>query len=222
MKVTGIRISLVILVNVILALGNNIDPPKRYDKKAKSVTTIVSAKWEATPVVLELAEYLSGESSDLFWSFVDGINSLKTSLDSLGKILFLIFYEEHDLKKPITYVSLYIFLATDKQVYDACIGVASTLLAPAQLRMAKLALSMHTTSPTVRMFNQIATQNGAKDVQCDTFVAIASTKVCDNDVLRDILKLYSQYDPVSFMFVFSCYLNIVVLCVSPISEGKFT
>lgn len=95
---------------------------------------------------------------------------------------------------------LYNLSGTDKEVYDACIAVASTLLAPAQLRMAKLALSMHTTSPTVRMFDQISTQNGAKDVQCDTFVFIASRKVCDNDALRDILKTYNQYDPVS-MFI---------------------
>ncbi|XP_049887526.1 UDP-glucose:glycoprotein glucosyltransferase [Pectinophora gossypiella] len=168
MKATGTKISLVILANVLVSLASNIDLPKREDKKSKSVTTFVSAKWETTPIVLELAEYLSGESTDLFWSFVDGINSLKTSLDSLE---------------------------TDKEVYEACIGVASTLLAPAQLRMAKLALSMHTTSPAVRMFDQVATQNGAKEVECDTFVAIASRKVCDNDVLRDILKSYDKYDP---------------------------
>lgn len=89
------------------------------------------------------------------------------------------------------------FAETDKQVYDACIGVVSSLLAPAQLRMAKLALSMHLTSPTVRMFDQIATHNGAKEVPCDVFVSIASRKICDNDALRDILKSSSKYDPVS-------------------------
>ncbi|KAM3966578.1 UDP-glucose-glycoprotein glucosyltransferase [Aphomia sociella] len=167
MQVTGFRIALIIWALVYVTLATNTDSLKRDEKKAKSVTTFVSAKWEVTPIVLELAEYLSGESTDLFWSFVDGINSLKSSLESLD---------------------------TDKQVYDACIGVASTLLVPAQLRMAKLALSMHMTSPTVRMFDQIATQNGAKDVECDTFVSIASRKICDNDVLRDILKTYDQYN----------------------------
>lgn len=167
MKATGFRISLVILAYVLVSFVSSEDAVKREEKKSKSVTTFVSAKWEATPLVLELAEYLAGESADLFWSFVDGINSLKSSLCSLE---------------------------TDKQVYDACIGVASSILAPAQLRMAKLALSMHLTSPTVRMFDQIATQIGAKDVQCDTFVSIASKKVCDNDVLRDVLKTYSLYD----------------------------
>ncbi|XP_030027035.2 UDP-glucose:glycoprotein glucosyltransferase [Manduca sexta] len=166
MKVTGFLVPVVLLAHCFISVSSS-DITKSYEKKSKSVTSFVSAKWEATPIVLELAEYLAAESTDLFWSFVDGINSLKSSLDGLE---------------------------TDKEVYDACIGVASTLLAPAQLRMAKLSLSMHTTSPTVRMFDQIATQNGAKDVQCDSFVAIASRKVCDNDALKDLLKLYNQYD----------------------------
>ncbi|CAG4963133.1 unnamed protein product [Parnassius apollo] len=169
MKITGLNICLVILAHVFAIVSTDPDQPKRDEKKAKGVTTFVTAKWEATPIVLELAEYLSGESSDLFWSFIDGVNSLKSPLDTLE---------------------------TDKQVYDACIGIASTLLAPAQLRMAKLALSMHLTSPAVRMFDEIASQNGAKDVQCDTYVAIVSRKICDIEALHDILKSYKQYDPV--------------------------
>ncbi|CAB3237406.1 unnamed protein product [Arctia plantaginis] len=167
MKTTRFMITLVILVYVFISFVCTNETLKRDEKKSKSVTTFVSAKWEATPIVLELAEYLAGESADLFWSFVDGINSLKYGLDSLE---------------------------TDKQVYDACIDVASSLLAPAQLRMAKLALSMHLTSPTVRMFDQIATQNSAKDINCEAFVSIASKNICDNDALTDILKSYSQYD----------------------------
>lgn len=96
------------------------------------------------------------------------------------------------------------FSETDKQVYEACIGVASTLLAPAQLRMAKLALSMHTSSPAVRMFDQVATQNGAKEVECSTFVAIASMKICDDVVLRDILKSYDKYNAVSKYCLIQC------------------
>ncbi|CAG9575933.1 unnamed protein product [Danaus chrysippus] len=168
MKATILGIILTVVISIFGNVVANGDLPKREERKSKGVTTFISAKWEATPIVLELAEYLSAESSDLFWSYFDGIISLKSSLESLE---------------------------TDKQVYDACIGVASTLLAPAQLRMAKLALSMHLTSPTVRMFDQIATQNGAKESPCETFVAIASRKVCDNDILRDILKSTDKFDP---------------------------
>ncbi|XP_072935877.1 UDP-glucose:glycoprotein glucosyltransferase [Epargyreus clarus] len=168
MKATGCKISVILVVFIFVALVTSGDSPKREERKSKGVTTFVSAKWEATPIVLELAEYLSAESSDLFWSYVDGINSLKSNLETLD---------------------------TDKQVYDACIGVASRLLSPAQLRMAKLALSMHLNSPTVHMFDQIATQNGAKDVQCTEYVSIASKKICDNDVLKDVLKAHDEYHP---------------------------
>lgn len=70
------------------------------------------------------------------------------------------------------------------------------MLAPAQLRLAKLSLSMHTMSPAVRMFDQVATQSNAKDVQCNTFVAIGSRNVCDNDALKDLLKNYNDFKAV--------------------------
>lgn len=89
MRTTGGKILLIILAHVLFTFATNIDSVKREDKKSKGVTTFVSAKWEATPIVLELAEYLSAESTDLFWSFFNGINSLKSSLETLGKIIIL-------------------------------------------------------------------------------------------------------------------------------------
>lgn len=107
---------------------------------------------------------------------------------------------------------IFVDLESEKQIYEVCIGVASTILAPAQLRMAKLALSMHLTSPTVHMFDQIATQNGAKTVGCDTYVAIASRQVCDDENLRDILKSLSQYNPVSIFYVpYNCHIKIDII-----------
>ncbi|VVC95428.1 unnamed protein product [Leptidea sinapis] len=167
MNFAGLKIFIVV-ANVFCCILANVDVAKKAEKKSKGVTTFVSAKWEATPIVLELAEYLSGENTDLFWSFVDKINSLKPSLHKLE---------------------------TDKEVYDACISAASSLLAPAQLRMAKLALSMHLNSPTVRMFDEIATQSGAKEVPCDVFVSIVSKNVCDDEILIDLLKSIHQYNP---------------------------
>lgn len=84
MQATGLTL-FALIAYVVFTLASDPVNIKREDRKSKSVTTFVSAKWEMTPIVLELAEYLSEESSDLFWSFVDGINSLKTSLDTLGK-----------------------------------------------------------------------------------------------------------------------------------------
>lgn len=92
-------------------------------------------------------------------------------------------------------------------------------MAPAQLRMAKLALSMHTASPAVRMFDEIAIQNGAKEVPCGTFIAIASRKVCDNDALKDILKSQHALDVVSTQFLYNIqYSSLPTLYV--LSELK--
>lgn len=102
-------------------------------------------------------------------------------------------------------------------------------MAPAQLRMAKLSLSMHTMSPAVRMFDQVATQNNAKDVQCDTFVAIGLHKVCDNDALRDILKNYNNFKAVSsitfyffLLFESSPFITIIMLYQHSLKYVKLT
>lgn len=53
-------------------------------KKSKSVTTLLEAKWESTPLVLEAAEYLANENVDYYWGFIDSISSLKPPLASIG------------------------------------------------------------------------------------------------------------------------------------------
>jgi len=35
------------------------------------VTTLINAKWNETPLVLEAAEYLSDENPSYFWKFID-------------------------------------------------------------------------------------------------------------------------------------------------------
>lgn len=53
-------------------------------KKSKSVTTLLEAKWQPTPLVLEVAEYLADENVDCYWNFIDSISSLNPSLNSVG------------------------------------------------------------------------------------------------------------------------------------------
>ena len=53
-------------------------------KKSKSVTTLLDAKWETTPLVLEVVEYLGDENEDFFWSYVNSISSLNPPLVKLG------------------------------------------------------------------------------------------------------------------------------------------
>lgn len=67
-------------IALIFLLVINVSPLKH---KAKSVTTLLDAKWEVTPLVLEVSEYIAEESIDDFWNFVDEISSLKPHLVEL-------------------------------------------------------------------------------------------------------------------------------------------
>lgn len=53
-------------------------------KKQKSVTTVIDAKWETTPLVLEMAEFLADENEFSFWEFVDQLSDLTPALSESG------------------------------------------------------------------------------------------------------------------------------------------
>lgn len=61
-------------------------------KKSKSVTTLLEAKWLATPLVLEVAEYLADENVDFYWNFIDSISSLDPPLKTIGLKSYKIYY----------------------------------------------------------------------------------------------------------------------------------
>lgn len=56
------------------------------NKKSKSVTTLLEAKWGATPLVLEVAEYLVDENVDFYWNYVDSICNLSPPISEISKI----------------------------------------------------------------------------------------------------------------------------------------
>ena len=41
------------------------------DKKPKIVSTLLNAKWQRTPFILEAAEFLASENNEYFWAFVE-------------------------------------------------------------------------------------------------------------------------------------------------------
>lgn len=55
-------------------------------KNIKSVTTLLDAKWEVTPLILEIAEYLADENINYFWSYIDSISSLRKAPVDIGKL----------------------------------------------------------------------------------------------------------------------------------------
>lgn len=58
-------------------------------KKSKSVTTLLEAKWERTPLVLEVAEYLAEENPQYFWDYVDSVSAMEPSLNTIGINFFI-------------------------------------------------------------------------------------------------------------------------------------
>lgn len=79
MKFSGLTLGVLFCISLIW------DGCEGRSKKTKSVTTLLEAKWEVTPLVLEVAEYLADENVDFYWSFIDSISSLRPSLVEIGK-----------------------------------------------------------------------------------------------------------------------------------------
>lgn len=55
--------------------------------KSFPVTTLLNAKWNVTPVYLEISEFLYDESPNLYWDYVNGLNSLPVPLYELSKLI---------------------------------------------------------------------------------------------------------------------------------------
>ncbi|KAF7287176.1 hypothetical protein GWI33_002543 [Rhynchophorus ferrugineus] len=108
-------------------------------RKSKSVTTLLEAKWERTPLVLEVAEYLAEENHQYFWDYVDSISEINPSLSTIEN---------------------------DKSRYNVLLQHAETLLTPLQLSILKFSLSLHIYSPKVQMFNQMAVERNLPDCEC--------------------------------------------------------
>ena len=46
----------------------------------KYVTTLINAKWSETPIVLEVAEYLSDENLNYFWRYAEAVSATKDNV----------------------------------------------------------------------------------------------------------------------------------------------
>ena len=85
----------------------------------------------------QAAEYLNGESSDLFWSFVGDISDIS------------------DFSSR-----------TDREKYDTVIQLASKSLTASQVDLLKFSLSLKTESPKVELFSHLASDRGVGDLHC--------------------------------------------------------
>ncbi|KAK9504391.1 hypothetical protein O3M35_010731 [Rhynocoris fuscipes] len=160
-----------LLLVVLLANVNYVSSKK----KPKSVTTVIDAKWEVTPLVLEMSEFIFDENPTSFWNFVDAISSL----------------EPHLIDEP-----------NDKSKYDKALTVMETFLTPAQISLLKFFLSLHVYSPRVEMFCQIAEE---KDIKCPIAVEIGGYVECSLDQLERRLESSELYNDTEILLLDHVY-----------------
>lgn len=132
-------------------------------KQSHPITTLINAKWNVTPVTLEIAEYLYDENPNLFWDYIDALISLDKPIEQLDN---------------------------DAQRYKQAVKIAEGLLSETQVPLLKLSLSLHNLSPRVQAHLQIASEVLKKHIDCDEdiFVNIGDNIVCGLSGLADEIK----------------------------------
>ncbi|XP_011150844.1 UDP-glucose:glycoprotein glucosyltransferase isoform X1 [Harpegnathos saltator] len=138
------------------------------DKKInKYVTTLINAKWNETPLVLEAAEYFSDENPSYFWKFVDAFSKKTNNLVT----------------------------ATEKESYDIILELAKNYLSESEIAVFKLGLSLRIYSARVEMFSQMAVNKNISSYSCNNVVDIGGTFTCsleDIDKLLDSSQFTEQ------------------------------
>ncbi|XP_050308475.1 UDP-glucose:glycoprotein glucosyltransferase isoform X2 [Anthonomus grandis grandis] len=147
--------SLLLTLFIVLSCSQD----SRAKHKGKSVTTLLDAKWEQTPLILEIAEFLADENTELYWNFIDNISKLSSTLSQI----------ENDKKK-----------------YDVLLQEAAKLLTPSQLSILKFSLSLHIYSPKVQMFKQIATELHLPN--CDCIADVGGQTSCDLGAIKQLIE----------------------------------
>ncbi|XP_017781204.1 PREDICTED: UDP-glucose:glycoprotein glucosyltransferase [Nicrophorus vespilloides] len=155
------KVHLWILLLVSLLLTPNVSSKS---KKTKSVTTLLEAKWAASPLVLEVAEYLADENVNFYWDFIDSLCGMDEPLNEIYN---------------------------DKEKYDKIMEHASKLVTAQQLSVLKLGLSLHIYSPKVEMFAQMARERNLLD--CPAVADVNGELICDANKLKSaIAKVHSE------------------------------
>ncbi|KYO40412.1 UDP-glucose:glycoprotein glucosyltransferase 1 isoform C [Alligator mississippiensis] len=137
---------------------------------SKAVTTSLTTKWYSTPLLLEASEFLSEESQEKFWSFVEASQDIRSS--SPG--------------------------GNNYSSYHAMLKIASQNLSPLQKNLLKFSLSLRSYSATVQAFQQIAADEPPPE-GCSSFFAVHGEKTCEFNTLENLLQTASKR-PKPFLF----------------------
>lgn len=88
------EVPFVVFLTLCVLSSSRVDCQEVTSSKSFPITTLINAKWEQTPLHLEIAEYLADENANLYWDFLKDITELETTLSSYGKLLKLIKLEK--------------------------------------------------------------------------------------------------------------------------------
>lgn len=108
--IRGGLISLLLLATIAISRDASVEATKSHP-----ITTFIDAKWNVTPVALEVAEYLADENPSYYWKYIDELNSLRPALTQL----------ESDAKQ-----------------YKTAIKLAKKFVGASQTELLKLSLSL--------------------------------------------------------------------------------
>uniref|UniRef100_A0A7M4FWC6 UDP-glucose ceramide glucosyltransferase-like 1 n=1 Tax=Crocodylus porosus TaxID=8502 RepID=A0A7M4FWC6_CROPO len=165
---------------------------------SKAVTTSLTTKWFSTPLLLEASEFLSEESQEKFWSFVEASQDIRSS--SHG--------------------------GNNYSSYHAMLKIASQNLSPLQKNLLKFSLSLRSYSATVQAFQQIAADEPPPE-GCSSFFAVHGEKTCEFNSLENLLQTASKR-PKPFLFkgdhkyLVSNYESPTVILYAEIGSEEFS
>lgn len=135
-----------LLLLLVVSLGTI--PYTTLATKSHPITTFIDAKWNVTPVALEVSEYLADEDPAYYWRFIDELNALKTPINRLE---------------------------SESKQYKTAIRLAKKFLGESQTELLKLTLSLRSLSARIQAHLQIARdvlETSASRCKADVFVVV--------------------------------------------------
>jgi len=163
------------LISLITAFSSpsNDDLIETISKKKSVVGVNLYSKWSQTPFYLEASEFLAEEDESFFWKFIGLFNEKLSKLNSSTTNRVL---------EP-------------KDQYEYTIEQTDKIISPALQPLLKFSLSLRKYSPTIEMFNQIATNyllSRSFEKVCNVFVEMSHLEtetddrlICDLQTIQD-------------------------------------
>jgi hypothetical protein len=84
-------ISVVVVVSLLMIHLNGFAEADETKSKSKTVSTLLNAKWNSTPLALEISEFLNDEDPTFFWGFIEDVSSQSAHMSG-SRFLHIFFF----------------------------------------------------------------------------------------------------------------------------------